>query len=81
MSFLSLFGKRKPPKACPSCGETALWRVLLEDGPIGQIAHPDTTQTFGPREAKAPGTGHGIPYGWGKKTTYRCGKCGYEAQY
>ena len=81
MCILALFGKKKPPKACPRCGETVLWRMLSEGGDSEEIVHPDNLNTFSPYERRAPGAGHGIPYGWGKKTMCRCGKCGYEATY
>ena len=79
---MNLFG-RKPPKACPKCGEAGGWRCVVDDGlPSAQMS-AQAVNPFSSAPIRSP-FGQNMTATMGQKksrTRYRCENCGYEKRF
>lgn len=82
--MISLF-RKDPPKACPKCGKTDSWHLLLDHeeeyqsyvtsaSAVNSFSSAPIRNTFGQNLTGTVGKK-------GRKLRYRCDSCGYEKAY
>lgn len=79
---MSIFGKN-PPQACPKCGKSDGWHVLISETPQSYVDTASAVNSFSGAPIRST-FGQAMTGNMEKKSRkllYHCDNCGYEKRY
>ena len=74
--------KKDPPTACPKCGKSDGWRLVVSDTPLSAEVNAASVNPFSTAPIRGSfGQNLTGMRGRSKKLCYHCNNCGYEKSY